>query len=107
MSHLRVVTDQPPSTPNPKVRRRFSHEDRAKLAVALRNLRRSYPNWAALAADLGVDKSTLGYVLRGHCGSMALVVSVARLARTSVEQILSGILEPANRCPACGQGRPS
>jgi hypothetical protein len=103
--HLHLVGSEPIHRAR-KPRPTFSPEHRARLAVALKNLRRLYGTWAALADAMGINEGTLKNVNSGRCGSMTIVVRAAQVAGVPVERLLSGEITSTNTCHRCGQAMP-
>ncbi|WP_437759854.1 transcriptional regulator [Sorangium sp. So ce1389] len=74
-----------------------------RLRAALRNLRAAYGTWDCLADVMGVSRSTLRNIVKGHDGgSLAMATRAAKAAGVPVERLL-GDLAAADRCPACGR----
>ncbi|WP_437497476.1 helix-turn-helix transcriptional regulator [Sorangium sp. So ce1099] len=75
-----------------------------RLRAALRNLRAAYGTWDCLADVMGVSRSTLRNIVKGHDGgSLAMAMRASKAAGMPVEQILGGLVA-ADRCPTCGRG---
>jgi hypothetical protein len=109
MSHLRLVTDDPPSPKEKKPRRRMpalSYEERLHLSAALRSLQRRYGSWKRVADALNMGISTLGSAVRARHGSTTMAFRAAQLLGTTTERILSGTLATTGKCPHCGQSMP-
>jgi len=103
MSHLRLVTDAPTQRRKSRPRLRFTDDERAKLATALRNLHRRYGRWRDLADAMSVSVPGLMSVLAGRSGSMKMAQRAATLAGIPLERLLSGEIMSADSCATCGQ----
>ncbi len=79
-------------------------EETRHVRAALHNLRRAYGSWACLAEVLGISANSLTLVMFGtkRRPSPGLALCAARAAGMSVEAMLSGTLNAAGRCQACG-----
>jgi hypothetical protein len=105
MVDLRLVTDKPQPKPSKAPPPGLTNDQRARLSAALQNLHGRFGTWQALADAMGLCISTLVKACRGRCGSMAMVVRAAELLHVPVEQLLTGTLADAGKCPYCGQRR--
>jgi hypothetical protein len=72
------------------------------LRTAIRGIARSFGSLTKLAAAIGVPLGTLAK--RRH-QSAGLALAVARVAKVSLDVMLSGRLLDAGVCPACGGKR--
>lgn len=83
----------------------LTHDERQRLAAALRGLRARMGTWQRVAAAMGVAARSIAGVACGmHRGTAAMVLLTARVGGTTVERILSGELIAADKCPHCGRG---
>ena len=83
----------------------LTEEEAARLRTLIVNLHRVFTTWAALSGAMGVRPSTLTHIACGATrGSPGVLLLAARVARMTVEQVLSGKLDVAGRCPTCGRG---
>ncbi|WP_437574627.1 helix-turn-helix domain-containing protein [Sorangium sp. So ce887] len=74
-----------------------------RLRATLRNLRAACGTWSCLAEILGVSRSTIRNIVKGHDGgSLAMAMRAAKAAGVPVEQLLGGLVV-ADRCPSCGR----
>ncbi|XXT25066.1 helix-turn-helix transcriptional regulator [Sorangium sp. So ce429] len=74
-----------------------------RLRAALRNLRAAYGTWDCLAEVMGVSRSTLRNIVKGHDGgSLAMAIRASKASGVPVEQLLGGLVA-ADRCIACGR----
>jgi hypothetical protein len=105
-NHLRLVTDGPPPPPRLRRRAELSPEERARLANAIRGLRRLYGTYKRVAEEMGLRPESLTEVLSGHHGSYMMAVRAAHLAGLPVETILYGTVVATDRCPTCKQKLP-
>lgn len=106
MSHLRVVRAEGPKAPRAR-RHQLTDDEVKRLRVATRNLIRAYGSAECLAEVSGVALDTLygiGNMRFGRPG-MATAVKIAKSAGVTAEQLLSGKLALADRCPTCGAER--
>jgi hypothetical protein len=88
----------------PPLRFNLTKDEAAHFRVVLQNLCRVYGTWLALGTKLGACHSTLWRVARGKKRpSGDIIILAARAARMTVEQVLSGKLDVAGRCPTCGR----
>ena len=76
-------------------------EETRHARVALRNLSRAYGSWGCLAAAMEVPVHSLKNAMRRPIGP-GLAMRTARAAGMSVEAILTGQINAAGRCTACG-----
>jgi hypothetical protein len=78
--------------------------ERRHLAAALQNLRRTFGSWRAAADALGVPESSAKNAATGtkRNASPGLALRVARVAKVSVEVMLSGVMTLVGTCPTCG-----
>ncbi|MGK3995968.1 transcriptional regulator [Sorangium sp. So ce1024] len=75
----------------------------SRLRATLRNLRAAYGTWDCLAGVMGVARSTLRNIVKGHDGgSFAMAMRAAKAAGIPMEQLLGGLVA-ADRCPTCGR----
>jgi hypothetical protein len=76
----------------------------ARLRLTLKNLYRAYGSWQCLAEVMGVAARTLqNIVYERRPGAPSTAAHAARAAGIPVEQLLSGSLSVAGRCPHCGR----
>ncbi len=78
-------------------------EEAQHFRAALRNAARAYGSWACLAAAIGVPAESLHQASgKGNRPSGLLIIRAAKAAGMSVEAMLTGTLNAAGRCQACG-----
>lgn len=82
-------------------------EEHRALAATLRSLRAALGSWKAVSAAMGgISTDTLSGVAGDrYPGSAVLILRAARVARTTVEAVLSPGPRAADRCPHCGARR--
>lgn len=82
-------------------------EEVQHVRTAIRNLARAYGTWGCLALVMGIPEHSLQQAVNRRNGrpSAAMVLLAARAGGTTVEQILSGKIAPAGRCPTCGRAQ--
>jgi hypothetical protein len=103
--HPNDAGQHPRTRRRPPLRFALTKEEAAHFRVVLQNLRRTYGTWRALGAEIGTTRFTLCAVAKGRMrASGDLIILAARAARMTVEQVLSGKLDVAGRCPTCGRG---
>ncbi len=79
----------------------LTNDEVRHVRAALKNTARAYGGRDALAAVMGIPPDTItGAGSRRPSGT--LVIRLARAAGVSVETILTGAVNLAGRCPACG-----
>jgi hypothetical protein len=87
-----------------KRRPSLTEAERTHVRAVLRNLQRAYGTWGCLSAATAVSENTLCSVAGGkRRASASLILVIARAANLTVEQVLSGKLDVAGRCPTCGR----
>ena len=73
------------------------------MRIAIRYLHAKCGNWETLAKMLCMQDDSIRKVLRGGRGvSAELAFRVSRLAKVSMDVLLSGRLVPPGTCPNCG-----
>lgn len=77
-------------------------QEQAHVRAALQFLRGRFGTWKALSRALHVQERTLSYIGQGRPASPAVVFRVARFAKVSVDDVLSGKYPAPNTCPYCG-----
>ena len=81
-------------------------QEQIRVRAALRFLYVRAGTWATLAKALGFKETTLGHVGAGRkLASPTLAFRVARFARVSVDDVLSGAFPDPRCCPHCGHVR--
>ncbi|KYF69309.1 hypothetical protein BE15_05640 [Sorangium cellulosum] len=80
-------------------------DETRRLRAALRGIKARLGTWRAVSEAMdGVNTRTLCRVACGaERGSPALVLLAARVAKTTVERLLSPGVVVADRCPSCGR----
>ena len=76
--------------------------EQAHVRAALRFLRLRCGGWGPLGKALRFKQTTLGNVANGRTVSPTVAFRVARLAGTSVDDLLAGRFPPPGTCPHCG-----
>lgn len=76
--------------------------EQANVRAALRFLRVRCGAWVAVSKALRFGRSTAGNVVGGKAVSPVMAFRVARLAKVSVDDVLSGRFPPPGTCPHCG-----
>ena len=106
---LRLVHPPPEGNsgdpPHPgKLRLRLTSEEVRRARIAIRNIARAYGSYGCLGAVLGISGKNLERVVnsRRRDPGGVLVIRVAQAAGVTVESILTGQLNEAGRCKACG-----
>jgi len=72
------------------------------VRVAIRNVARTFGSLRKLAAAIGARPNTFS---KKHRPSAGLALAVARVAGISLDGMLRGTVQLADRCPACGAKR--
>jgi hypothetical protein len=81
-------------------------DEQTRVRTALRFLRSRCGTWALVAKALGINETSLQNVIYGKRGvSGDVAVRVARFAKVSVDDVLSGRFPAKDACPHCGQRR--
>jgi hypothetical protein len=93
---------------HPRTRRRpslsLTAEESARLALVLKNMRRTFSTWRALGDVMRVHPDVLCSIASGRRrGSPGILLQAARIAGLPVERVLSDKLDLAGRCPTCGR----
>jgi len=93
-------------TDPPKRRRGFpaptlslTPEEARHVRLAIRNIARTFGSFANLARAVGVERNALNRKGRPSAG---LALAVARVAGISLDAMLRGTVQLADRCPTCG-----
>jgi hypothetical protein len=77
--------------------------EQASVRAALKFLRVRCGSWATLAKVLKIGESTVANAAAGRAAAGPLIAfRVARLAKVSVDDVLSGKFPEAGVCPHCG-----
>ena len=81
----------------------LTQEEQQRVRATLHYLRRSVGGWATLAAALHYETDSVERVAnaRGRAVTPRLAFRVARLADTSIDDLLGGRYRP-RACPHCG-----
>jgi hypothetical protein len=78
-------------------------KEQDNVRAALRFLRARAGSWVGLAKTLKVAPTTPGNVANSHrVASPTLTFRVAKLAKVSVDDVLTGRFPPPGTCPHCG-----
>jgi hypothetical protein len=73
------------------------------VRTALKFLRARMGSWEPVAKVLRFNQTTLSAVSTGHkMVTATMAFRVARLARVSVDDVLTGKFPPSGTCPHCG-----
>ena len=93
--------------PAPKGRRspalRLTDTEAMHLRAALRGLRALHGTWTKLAEAMGLSPRLLWNIIGGRRHpSPAIALLASRVARTTIERVLSAGPVAADRCPHCG-----
>jgi hypothetical protein len=82
---------------------RLTAEESRHARAALKNAARTFGGYPALATAIGVPVATLHRANGKHRPfSGTLAIRLAKVAKVSVEAMLSGTLTAAGTCPTCG-----
>lgn len=76
--------------------------EQTNVRTALRFLRARCGTWAAVGKALRFGESTVGNIVGGRAVTPTVAFRVARLAKVSVDDVLTGRFPPAGTCPHCG-----
>jgi len=77
-------------------------EEAHNVRLAIRNIARTFGSLRKLAAAIGARPNTFS---KKHRPSAGLALAVARVAGISLDAMLRGNVQLADRCPACGAKR--
>ena len=77
-------------------------QEQTHVRTALRFLRTRCGTWTALSRALRFGENTVANVVRGQTVSPALAFRVARFAKASVDDVLTGRFPAPGTCPYCG-----
>lgn len=84
----------------------LTREEQAHVAVGLRFIHARCGDWTRTAQALGFKRSTvMNAAYNEKHISVVLAFRVARLAKVSVDDLLTGKFPPPNACPHCGHIR--
>jgi hypothetical protein len=78
--------------------------EQGNVRTALRFLRARCGTWANVAKVLRFKQTTLANVMGGRAVSPTLAFRVARFAKVSMEDVLTGRFPAPGTCPHCGRG---
>lgn len=79
-------------------------KEQENVSAALRYLRVRFGKWENVAKSLGIDPRALSHAMHGKSVSASLAFRVARRARATVDDVLTGKFPGV--CPHCGQTIP-
>lgn len=77
-------------------------EEQKNVRTALRFLRTRIGRWETVAKALRFGESTLGNVIAGKTVSPTLAFRIARFAKVTVDDVLTGKFPEPGTCPHCG-----
>ncbi len=80
-------------------------KEQENVRAALRYLRVRWEKWENVAKSLDVSQATLTHVMAGATVTASLAFRVARRARATVDDVLTGKFPGI--CPHCGQTVPA
>ena len=100
----REVRSRPVSRRSLELPNRLSPDEEKHVRAALRVLQVRFGGWAPVAAAMGVRANVLlRCVSRNGRPSAGLAVRTARLAKATIEDVLSGAWPAPGSCPMCGR----
>jgi hypothetical protein len=84
-------------------------QEETHIRTALRFLHTRCGTWILVAAAIrGVKAKAIAQMAQGHRpASPAVAVRIARLAKVTVDDVLTGRFPQAGACPHCGQPVPA
>jgi hypothetical protein len=77
-------------------------KEQTNVRTALRFLRTRCGTWATLSKALRFAESTAGNVVQGASVSPMMAFRVARFAKVTVDDVLTGKFPAPGACPMCG-----
>lgn len=80
--------------------------EQTNVRTALKFLRSRCGTWAAVSKALRLGKNSAGNVAAGANVTPLVAFRVARLAKVSVDDVLSGRFPAPGTCPQCGHSSP-
>ena len=80
----------------------LSPSEQANVRAALRFLRTRCGSYVTLSKALGFGKSTASNLVGGSVVSPLVAFRIARLAKVSVDDVLTGKFPEPGVCPHCG-----
>jgi hypothetical protein len=78
-------------------------QEQTHVRTALKFLRLRCGTWVAVSKALRLGKSTAGNVASGEPVTPLVAFRVARLAKVTVDDVLTGRFPAPGTCPHCGQ----
>lgn len=80
----------------------LNRKEQAHVRAALQFLRRRTGGWETLAKALRIRKRTLAGVATGEVVTPVVAFRVAKFAKVTVDDVLTGKFPSPNACPYCG-----